>query len=88
MFHACVEIFDMTENLENFLVFGWTKQAKQQCVALSARTATQRVDTETGRSLASLEDAMRSIEFARACHLSRYESETCGGAKLCTHPKA
>jgi len=25
MFHACVERFDVTENLENFLVFGWTK---------------------------------------------------------------
>jgi hypothetical protein len=27
MLHACAEKFDMTENLEKFLVFGWTKQA-------------------------------------------------------------
>jgi len=26
MLHACAERFDVTENLENILIFGWTKQ--------------------------------------------------------------
>jgi len=26
MLHACAERFDVIGNLENFLVFGWTKQ--------------------------------------------------------------
>jgi len=26
MFYACATRFDVTENLEKFLVFGWTKQ--------------------------------------------------------------
>jgi len=35
MLHTCVKIFDVTENLKNFLVFGWTKQGLYELTSRS-----------------------------------------------------
>jgi len=37
MLHACVERFDVTENLENFLVLGWTKQGLTEVIVVIVR---------------------------------------------------
>jgi len=37
MFHACAARFDLTENLEKFLVFGWTKQGLRGCLVFPVK---------------------------------------------------